>query len=100
MVSRSWRCHMQRTPAGETPSPLPQLVGDAQLAEGRLLKGKRDDGVLDLLRYAVLQGCGIVNQLQLGGELSRKSPIAITDWRNMAPETVYLALLSIGVFTM
>jgi hypothetical protein len=34
----------------EAKSALPQLVSDAQLAEGRLLKGKRDNGVLDLLR--------------------------------------------------
>src|SRR5437660_5396949 len=55
MVSKSWRSHTQRTPAGETVSPLPQLVGNADLTEGRLLDGERNDGVLDLLRHAVLQ---------------------------------------------
>ncbi len=34
---------------------LPQLVGDAQLTEGGLLDGKRNDGVLDLLWKAILQ---------------------------------------------
>ena len=34
---------------------LPQFVGDADLAEGRLLNGQRNDGVFDLLRHAVLQ---------------------------------------------
>src|SRR5262249_32867523 len=34
---------------------LAQLVGHPYLAEGRLLDRQRDDGVLDLLRYAVLQ---------------------------------------------
>jgi hypothetical protein len=33
---------------------LLQLVGDADLAEGRLLDGQRDNGVFDLLRHAVL----------------------------------------------
>ena len=34
---------------------LPQLVGNADLTEGRLLNGERNDGVIDLLRHAVLQ---------------------------------------------
>jgi hypothetical protein len=34
---------------------LPQLVGDAQLTEGGLLDGKRNDGILDLLWNAILQ---------------------------------------------
>jgi hypothetical protein len=34
---------------------LPQLIGDADLAERRLFDGQRDDGILDILRHAVLQ---------------------------------------------
>jgi hypothetical protein len=34
---------------------LPQLVSDAQLTEGGLLDGKRNDGILDLLWNAILQ---------------------------------------------
>src|ERR1700732_356897 len=34
---------------------LPQLVGDANLAESRLLNGNRNDGVFDLLCDAVFQ---------------------------------------------
>ena len=34
---------------------LAQFVGDAQLSECRLLEGKRNDRVFDLLRHAVLQ---------------------------------------------
>src|SRR5262249_60983390 len=34
---------------------LPQLVGDTDLAERRLLGGKSYDGVFDILRHAVLQ---------------------------------------------
>ena len=34
---------------------LPQLIGDTDLAEGRLFNGKGDDGILDLGRHAVLQ---------------------------------------------
>ena len=40
---------------GDRKSAFPQLVGDADLPEGRLLNGKRDDGVLDLLGQAVLE---------------------------------------------
>ena len=42
MVSRSGRCHTQRTPAGETMSPriLNSLV-NADLAKRRLLEGER-----------------------------------------------------------
>jgi hypothetical protein len=56
MVSRSWRSHTQRTPAGETVSPrFLRLVGDADLAERRLLDGKSHNGVLDILWHTVLQ---------------------------------------------
>jgi hypothetical protein len=34
---------------------LPQLVGDADLAEGRLLGASANDGIFDLLRHAILQ---------------------------------------------
>jgi hypothetical protein len=34
---------------------LPQLVGNADLTEGRLLDRQRYDGILDLLWHAVLQ---------------------------------------------
>jgi len=34
---------------------LPQFVGDADLAEGRLLERQRNDRVLDLLGHAILQ---------------------------------------------
>src|SRR5262249_27628072 len=54
IVSRSWRSHTQRTPAGETVSPR-ILSCNADLSGGRLLDGQRYDGVLDLLRHAVLQ---------------------------------------------
>src|SRR5262245_20071078 len=54
IVSRSWRSHTQRTPAGETVSPR-ILSCNADLSEGRLLDGQRYDVVLDLLRHAVLQ---------------------------------------------
>src|SRR5262249_34147756 len=55
-VSRSWRSHPQRKPAGGNREPaLPQLVGNADLTEGRLLDRQRYDGILDLLRHAVLQ---------------------------------------------
>src|ERR1700758_2433317 len=52
MVSRSWRSHTQRTPAGETVSPrfLSSLA-----TKGWLLNRERHDGVFDLLRHAVLQ---------------------------------------------
>src|SRR5262245_43272193 len=53
MVSRSWRSHTQRTPAGDP--ALPELVGNADLAESRLLDRQRYDSILDLLRHAVLQ---------------------------------------------
>src|SRR5215475_5514246 len=43
-------------PRGRHRQPaLPQLVGDADLAEGRLLNSQFNDGVLDLLRHPVLQ---------------------------------------------
>ncbi len=34
---------------------FPQLVGDADLTERRLLNGQGDNGVFDVLRHAVLQ---------------------------------------------
>src|SRR4029077_4103933 len=41
-------------PGGRDRKPaLPQLVGDAQLTEGGLLDGKRNDGILDLLWNAI-----------------------------------------------
>src|SRR5262245_1194572 len=56
IVSRSWRSHTQRTPAGETVSPrCLRLVGNADLAESRLLDRQRYDSILGLLRHAVLQ---------------------------------------------
>jgi hypothetical protein len=47
------RSHTQRTPAGET--ALPQLIGNADLTEGRLPDRQRYDGILDLLQHAVVQ---------------------------------------------
>jgi len=56
IVSRSWRSHTQRTPTGETLRPrFLQLVGDADLPEGRLRDGERHDRLLDLGRHPVLQ---------------------------------------------
>ena len=56
MVCKSWRSHTQRTPAGETIKPaLCQFVGDPDLAKSGLLDGERNDSVLDLLRYTILQ---------------------------------------------
>src|SRR5437588_3592804 len=47
--------HTAHTGRGDREPALPQLVGNADLTEGRLLNGERNDGVLDLLRHAVLQ---------------------------------------------
>jgi hypothetical protein len=47
--------HAAHAGRGHRQAALLQLIGDANLAEGRLLKGKRNDGVLNLLRHAVLQ---------------------------------------------
>src|SRR5262249_10163283 len=40
---------------GDREPALPELVGNADLTEGRLLDRQRYDGILDLLRHAVLQ---------------------------------------------
>jgi hypothetical protein len=51
--------HTAHTGRGDREPALPQLVGNADLTEGRLLDRQRYDGILDLLRYAVLQhSCG------------------------------------------
>ena len=56
MVSRSWRSQTQRTPAGETVSPrFLNSLAMPTWPNGRPLDGQRDDGVLDILRRAVLQ---------------------------------------------
>jgi hypothetical protein len=47
--------HTAHAGGGDREPALPQLVGNAELTEGRLLEGQRYDGVLDLLRHAVLQ---------------------------------------------
>jgi hypothetical protein len=47
--------HAAHAGRGDRKSTFPQLVGNADLPEGRLLDGKRDDGVLDLLGHAVLE---------------------------------------------
>ena len=56
MVSKSWRSHTQRTPAGETVSPrLRSSLATRTWPNRRLLDGKRNDGVFDILRHAVLE---------------------------------------------
>ena len=56
MVSRSCRCHTQRTQAGENcEAALPQFVGDPDLAKCGLFNGKRNNRILDILRHSVLQ---------------------------------------------
>ncbi len=56
MVFRSCRSHTHCTPAGDAVEfAFPQLVGNADLAEGRLLNGKRNDGTFDLLRHTIFQ---------------------------------------------
>jgi hypothetical protein len=61
IVSRSWRCQTLRTPSFDglrrrnRIAGLPHFVGDADLAEGRLLDGQRNDGLFDLLGDAVFQ---------------------------------------------
>ena len=47
MVSRSWRCHTQRTPAGDTVSP--------DLPERWLLDGELNNGAFDIFRDPVLE---------------------------------------------
>ena len=47
--------HTAHAGRGDREPALSQLVGNADLTEGRLLNGERNDGVLDLLRHAVLQ---------------------------------------------
>src|SRR5256884_2158041 len=47
--------HTAHTGRGDREPALPQLVGNADLTEGRLLNGERNDAILDLLRHAVLQ---------------------------------------------
>src|SRR5207245_8991012 len=42
--------HTAHAGRGDREPALSQLVGNADLTEGRLLNGKRNDGVLDLLR--------------------------------------------------
>src|SRR5262249_47204665 len=56
MVSRSWRSHTQRTPAGET--VIPRFWSSLAMRtwpNAGLLNGQRNDGILDLLRHPVLQ---------------------------------------------
>src|SRR5262249_16733838 len=47
--------HTAHAGGGNREPALPQLVGNADLTEGRLLDRQRYDGVFDLLRHAVLQ---------------------------------------------
>src|ERR1700757_1853510 len=53
---RSWRCHTQRTPAGEIDRPR-RFSASAMRTwpQGRLLDGQRHHGLFDLDRRAVLQ---------------------------------------------
>jgi hypothetical protein len=48
------RC-VRRSAAVISVLPLPQFVGDTKLAEGWLLTGKHNYGILDILRHTVLQ---------------------------------------------
>src|SRR6516164_4572576 len=47
--------HTAHAGGGDREPALSQLVGNADLTEGRLLDRQRYDGILDLLRHAVLQ---------------------------------------------
>src|SRR6516164_4737354 len=47
--------HTAHAGGGDREPALPELVGNADLTEGRLLDRQRYDGILDLLRHAVLQ---------------------------------------------
>src|SRR5262249_23826463 len=47
--------HTAHAGGGDREPALPQLVGNADLSEGRLLDRQRYDSILDFLRYAVLQ---------------------------------------------
>src|SRR5262249_40952971 len=47
--------HTAHAGGGNREPALPELVGNADLTEGRLLDRQRYDGVFDLLRHAVLQ---------------------------------------------
>src|SRR5262249_42796750 len=53
---------------------LPQLVGTAQLTEGRLLERERNDGLLDLLGHPILQHWLLAADL-----LQRQFPAAVVE---------------------
>src|SRR5262249_740481 len=53
---------------------LPQLVGNAQLTEGRLLERERNDGLLDLLEHPILQHWLLAADL-----LQRQFPAAVVE---------------------
>src|SRR3954470_19633126 len=55
IVSRSWRRHTPRTPAGEIECPRARIVDDADLAEGGLLQRELKNAALDLGRGPVGQ---------------------------------------------
>src|SRR6516225_8800273 len=52
---RSWRCHTQRTPAGEIDNPPLQCLRDAHLAPGRLFDRQLNHRLFNLDWRAVLQ---------------------------------------------
>ena len=58
---------------------LAQLVGDADLAEGRLLDCKRNDGVFDLLRHTVFEHRLFTTDL-LQRASDRTAPAANASW--------------------
>jgi hypothetical protein len=55
MVQVMAQAHAAHAGGRPRESALPQLIGDADLTEGRLLNGQHDDGVLGALGHAVLQ---------------------------------------------
>ena len=64
IVSRSSRSHTQRTPAAETTELRNSLVTRACPKAG--CSSPARDGVLDLLRYAVLPRCGRLQRRKAG----------------------------------
>jgi len=55
MVSKSWRCHTQRTPAGETVSPRLRNSLATRTWPKAGLNGERNNSVFNILRHTVLQ---------------------------------------------